>query len=248
MMILGKMSGSLMKFYKQMKKERAQEKDFAKGTCYFEDIGGHNPTMRIALDDGKGKPTKMKKNGKKLLKKLGLAVDIFKGDLGLEDENLEEEELAEIEEQVDEDNDDQKMKKIVKAYKSAFAMVAANVIPVLKAKEGITEQHYQLSLKLLKLSKSAQNKWEEINTKQQAKYADLVNDIKSRDPKVIKIAANLKKMLAESTVEGDLEEVHEELDEQALENRFWELIPKANITLKEKGLAAISIPSNDQTV
>ena len=131
----------------------------------------------------------MKKNGKKLLKKLGLAVEIFKGDFGLEDETLEQEELAEIEEQVDEENDDQKMKKIVKAYKKAFAMVAANVIPALKAKEGITEQHYQLSLKLLKLSKSAQDKLEEIDEQQQAKYQSLVDDIKSREPKVIKLSS-----------------------------------------------------------
>lgn len=156
----------------------------------------------------------MKKNGKKLLKKLGLAVEIFKGDLALADETLEEEALAEIEEQVDKENDDQKMKKIINTYKKAFAMVAANVIPALKAKEGITEQHYQLSLKLLKLSKSAQDKLEEIDEKQQAKYTDLVNDIKSREPKVIKIVANLKKLLAESTVEGDVEEVQEELEEQ----------------------------------
>jgi hypothetical protein len=182
------------------------------------------------------------------LKKLGLAVEIFKGDLGLEDETMEQEELEQTEEQVDEENDDQKMKKIIKAYKKSFAMVVANVVPALKAREGITEQHYQLSLKLLKLSKSAQDKLEEISEKQQAKYIDLVNDIKSREPKVIKIVGNLKKMLTDSTVETDLEEVHDDLEEEVLEKRFRELLEKANIALQEKGLTAISIPSNNPTV
>jgi hypothetical protein len=69
LILLGKMSGPLKNYYKELKKERKQEKDFAKGTCYFEDVDGDNPKMRIALDDGKGKPTKMKKNGKKTLEK-----------------------------------------------------------------------------------------------------------------------------------------------------------------------------------
>lgn len=227
MMILGKMSGPLMKYYKQLKKDRSQEKDFAKGVCYFEEVDGGNPTMRIALNDGKGKPSKMKKNGKKLFKKLGFETDIFKGELNLEEETLDQEELDHIEDQVDEANDDQKMRAIAKAYKKAFALVAKNVVPLLKAKEGITEAHYQLSRKLLKLSKSLQDKQTEIAEKQQEKYASFVEEVKSREPKIIKIVANLKKWLAESTVEGSLEEVLQQLEEKkaAIEDKLANLQP-----------------------
>lgn len=214
LLILGKMSGPLMKFYKQMKTERSKEKDFAKGTCYFENTDGDQPTMRIALDDGKGKPARIKKNGKKLLKKLGLAVEIFKGEMNLANETLAQEELDTIEAEVDKENDDQKMALIIKAYKKAFASVVADVVPLLKAKAGVEEQHYQLALKLLRLSKSIQDKQEEISEKQQAKYVDLVAEVKSREPKVIKIVANLKKMLANSTLVGNFKELHEEMSEQ----------------------------------
>ena len=91
LLLFDKPSGPLMKYYKQLKKERSQEKDFAKGSCYFEDVDGDHPTMRIALEDGKGKPAKMQKNGKKLFKKLGFAVEIFKGELAVDKGLLKEE-------------------------------------------------------------------------------------------------------------------------------------------------------------
>lgn len=203
MMLLGKLSGPLLAYYKQLKKERGQEKDFAKGICYFENIDSNNPTMRIALSDGKGKPAKMQKNGKKLFKKLGFETDIFKGDLGLEEETLAAEEVEEIEAQVDVENDDQAIKQIIIDYKKAFALLSNNVIPLLKTKEGITEQHYQIARKLLRLSKSVQDKLTEIDEKQRVKYQEFVENVKTQEPKIIKIVANLKKLLSESTVEGD---------------------------------------------
>jgi hypothetical protein len=214
MMILGKMSGPLMKYYKQLKKDRSQEKDFAKGICYFEGTEGDNPVMRIALNDGKGKPAKMKKNGKKLFKKLGFETDIFKGELSLEEETLAEEELDQIEEQVDTENDDQQMKRIVANYKKAYGLVAKNLVPKLKDKNGITEAHYQLARKLLKLSKSLQDKLEEIGQEDAEKYKAFVEDVKAKEPKIIKIVANLKKWLSERTVEGSLEEIIQQLNEK----------------------------------
>ncbi len=203
MMILGKLSGPLLAYYKQLKKERGQEKDFAKGICYFENIDSNNPTMRIALLDGKGKPARMKKNGKRLFKKLGFETDIFKGDLGLEEETLEETEVEEIEAQVDVENDDKSIKQIIIDYKKAFALLSSNVIPLLKTKEGITEQHYQIARKLLRLSKSVQNKLAEIDEVQRLDYKEFVENVIVQEPKIIKIVANLKKLLIESTVEGD---------------------------------------------
>lgn len=227
MMILGKMSGPLMKYYKQLKKDRKQEKDFARGVCYFEDVEGGDPIMRIALNDGKGKPSKMKKNGKKLFKKLGFATDIFKGDLNLEEETLEQEELDTIEDQVDKENDDQKMRVIAQAYKKAFALVAKNVVPLLKSREGITEAHYQLSRKLLKLSKSLQDKQTEIEEKQQEKYSSFIEEVKTREPQIIKIVASLKKWLSETIVEGGLEEVLQQLEEKkaVIEDKLANLQP-----------------------
>ncbi|WBM73956.1 hypothetical protein [Saprospira grandis] len=213
LILLGKLSGSLMKYYKGLKTDRKAEKDFAKGVCYFQEVEGQPPIMRIALNDGKGKPAKMKKNGKKLFKKLGFTVDIFKGDLGLQEVGLEAEEIDQIEAEVEQENDDQKMISIIRAYKKTFALVAKNVIPILKAKtpEKIEERHYQLSLRLLKLSKSLQDKLEEISEKKQEKYSAFVAEVKAKEPRLIKIVAKLKQHLKNRTVEGNLDEVRGEL-------------------------------------
>ena len=201
-----------MKYYKGLKTARKAEKDFAKGVCYFQEVEGQPPIMRIALNGGKGKPAKMKKNGKKLFKKLGFAVDIFKGDLGLQEVGLEAKEIDQIEAEVDQENDDQKMISIIRAYKKTFALVANNVIPILKAKtpEKIEERHYQLSLSLLKLSKSLEDKLEEISEQKQQKYSAFVAEAKAKEPLLIKIVAKLKQHLKNRTVEGSLDEVRRE--------------------------------------
>jgi len=113
---------------------------------------------------------------------------------------------------VDQENDDQKMISIIRAYKKNFALVANNVIPILKAKtpEKIEEQHYQLSLRLLKLSKSLQDKLEEISEKKQEKYSAFVAEVKAKEPRLIKIVAKLKQHLKNRTVEGSLDEVRGE--------------------------------------
>ena len=244
LILLGKLSGSLMKYYKSLKTDRKTEKDFAKGICYFQEVEGQSPIMRIALNDGKGKPTKMKKNGKKLFRKLGFAIDIFKGDLGLKEVSLDAKEIDQIEAEVDQENDDQKMISIIRAYKKTFALVANNVIPILKAKtpEKIEERHYQLSLRLLKLSKSLQDKLQEISEKKQQKFNAFVAEVKAKEPRLIKIVANLKQHLKNRTVEGNLDEVRGELhsllnDLNQSSNKLQSLKNELKIKFKDYGIS-----------
>ncbi|MGH1338188.1 MAG: hypothetical protein ACRBFS_18845 [Aureispira sp.] len=80
LVLLGKQS-EMTKVYKGFKldEERKKLKDFSIGFCHLdkEEDGSHS--MRIAIE-GLGKPNKMKKNSKKLIKKLGINLkDIIKG-------------------------------------------------------------------------------------------------------------------------------------------------------------------------
>lgn len=207
MMILDKMSGPLIKYYKQLKKDRSKEKDFAKGTCYFEENEGGSK-MNIALDDGKGKPARMKKNGKSLFKKLGFNTEIFKGDVVLNQDELEE--LEDIKEEVDEENDDQKIKKIIRKYKKAFALVVKKVVPLLKGNptgDGVTEKHYQAVYQLLRLSKSIQDRYDEVKNslKKKDDIEAFVNDVANREGNIMKMASKLKKLLQAKTG-GDLDD------------------------------------------
>ena len=80
LMLLGKQS-QMTKFYKSLKtdKTRKKLKDFSIGFCHFDRAEDGSSSMRMAIE-GLGKPSKMKKNSKQLIKKLGLTVkDIIKG-------------------------------------------------------------------------------------------------------------------------------------------------------------------------
>ena len=205
MLLLGKMPGSLLNYYKQVKKERSKERDFAKGICSFEKGEENRPKMRITLDDGKGKPARMKKNGRKLFKKLGFEVIILKGSLSTESEIPNDKTPAKLENQVDEHGETQRIEKMRVNYYEMVRWIAKNVVPLLKARAEVTEEHYKTSGKLLELSKTAQRELEKMSEQEQKNYAKWMADIKTQKPKIIKIFATLKKRLHKSTANDNLE-------------------------------------------
>jgi len=128
LLLLGKFSGELAKFYKQAKLTRKKERDYAKGTCYFEIDDKGQVQMHIALQDGKGKPDKLKKNGKVLFKKLGFNPQIIQGELGLSNsDQLSSSEVEFIEEEADYENDQETMQQVYKKYQKACGKLEQEV-------------------------------------------------------------------------------------------------------------------------
>lgn len=229
MMLLGKFSGNLAKFYKKSKIERKTEKDFAKGTCYFKTKEDDNVEMHIALDDGKGKPAKMKKNGKALFRKLGFGIEIIKGELA-EDSNEEEaseEETPTLDTVIEEhltdssaqENEDKGIRLIAKQYQSAYQLLTLNVLPLLKNNNTQTlhKDHYGIALKAYKLSLSFLDKYKEAKEPQQAKLSDFHKKASDNHPQLQKILAKIKQTLEKGAqVHGDMENMEQLLEKASV--------------------------------
>lgn len=219
LLLLGKFSGDLAKFYKSAKLERKKEKDFARGVCYFETAKNGSITMHIALKEGVGKPDKIKKNGKGLFKKLGLASNIFKGDLPVVEENvsLSSQEIEAIENAADDENNLKTLKRLGKEYKSAYENLGNEVLPLLKKEEGaaFSLQHFEIAKMAFKASASFLDKYEEVKSKKKKeKFADFYENIKKQHDKLQRIAAKVKKELSnKAQVHGSSEEVELVLQE-----------------------------------
>lgn len=200
MMVLGKLSGPLSKWYKKLKKERAVEKDFALGDCFFEPQDDGITKLHIALNDGKGKPDKMAKNGKKIFKKIGLTPNIFKGELPEDlvgEGEFNDTELELIEQEADESNDNQSLGKVFRQYTKAYKELAEEVIPRLKMPEQEAQwhpQHLDIARQAFFFSKSFLDKFEEVREKTQEKFGERKQQIEERQPILQKIAAKVKTM------------------------------------------------------
>jgi small nuclear ribonucleoprotein (snRNP)-like protein len=218
LLLLGKYSGELVKFYKGAKLKRKKEKDFARGVCYFETKEDGSVTMHIALQEGVGKPDKIKKNGKALFKKLGLATNIFKGELPVVDENvnLSSQEIEEIEHTAEEENDLKALGRLGKEYKYAYENLVNQVLPLIKMKEGadFVPAHFEIAKAAFKASASFLAKYEEANDKKQDKFAKFYEGIKNQQGQLQKIAAKVKKELSnKAQVHGSSENVEAVLEE-----------------------------------
>ena len=224
LLLLGKFSGELAKYYKKAKIERKQEKDFARGVCYFETNDKGEIQMHIALSDGKGKPDKLQKNGKALFKKLGITPQIVKGDLELGmTESLHEEELTTIEDAASEENDTLSMTKIHTTYKKLLQQVNTLLVPILKEKQFdlLKRPHFELAKKALAASYSFLDKYEELEGKEQEKFAQHQEIVSGKHEQLQKIAAKVKKELTQKAqvhgsnenVTGVLKDVQVAMDE-----------------------------------
>ncbi|CAA6818171.1 MAG: Unknown protein [uncultured Sulfurovum sp.] len=251
LILMGKLSGPLLKFYKKQKKERSQEKDFAKGSCVFDKDELGNPVMNIALNDGKGKPSKMLKNGKALFKKIGMTPNIFKGDMleSVKDGDLAEEEVGVIKGQVDDENDHQAMAQIIRQYKKTYGVVVAQIVPMLSNKEAATtlnSSHLELAKRLFALSSSVQNKFTEITKGGRKKHQEFHDKVVAKHDQVRKIAGAVKKILAdnadieigvkgmEESLKKDIKTLMSELKAHDTKIREYEAAIREKV--KERGL------------
>ncbi len=171
LLVFGK-KPKMVQYYKKLKKERNQLKDFSIGMAAFEVLENGQFSFKIGVTGGLGKPTKMKKNSKKLIKKLGVnLVDIVKGDL-LEsvietidnenenasekyqkiDENLQSE--AEHLKQVDDTaNDDQAIRAVAKSFVKQNKALNLQVIPMLK--QAATDNSVEYTAEQVDLAEAA---------------------------------------------------------------------------------------------
>lgn len=215
LLLLGKFSGELVKFYKSAKLKRKKEKDFARGVCYFETKEDGSVMMHIALQGGIGKPDKIKKNGKGLFKKLGIASNIFKGDLPVIDGEIslstqEVEEVEKIEQTADDENDSKTLKRLAKEYKYAYENLASEVLPQLKEEEPeFTPQHFEIAKAAFKASASFLDKYEEVEEKERDKFVEFYERIKSQHEQLQKIAVKVKRGLIKKASHVSSEEIED---------------------------------------
>ena len=183
LMLLGKQS-EMTKFYKSLKtdSERKKLKDYSIGFCHFDKEEDGSYSMRIAIE-GFGKPTKMKKNSKKLIKKLGLNLkDLIKGQYtdevvnNINSEQLNEEEMQQqqvLDEQAtgmqqDDDlaNDGQKLQAVAKEFIQANKNMTTQVIALLKASKTETvafnNTHIDMAEKAFRAAASLVDKYQEL--------------------------------------------------------------------------------------
>ena len=185
LMLLGKQS-VMTSAFKSFKAdpERKQQKDFSIGFCHFDKDEQGGFSIRISIE-GVGKPTAMKKNSKKLLKKLGINLkEIIKGSYtdevveGIEKENenadeatlQENERLQESAEEMkasdDTDNDDKKLGAVAKAFVKANKGMTTKVITLLKLASSepvtYTQMHVDAAEDAFRAAASLLDKYEEV--------------------------------------------------------------------------------------
>ncbi|MFK7798974.1 MAG: hypothetical protein AB8E82_16090 [Aureispira sp.] len=185
LILLGKQSEMTKKFKDlKMDPERKKLKDFSIGFCHFDKEENGSYSIRIAIE-GFGKPNKMKKNSKKLLKKLGVNLkDIIKGqytdevvqqieedNVSLTKEELQQQQQMSVEatsmkEEDDKANDNQNVGEIAKEFISANQEMTANVIALLKIANSepvtYTKEHIEIAEKAFRAAASLVDKCQEL--------------------------------------------------------------------------------------
>lgn len=188
LMLIGKES-AMKKFYKGLKADRKKEKDFSIGNCIFEKEENGEATIKIEMT-GVGKPSHVKKNSKKLMKRLGVTLkDVIKGEFvddvvqGIEQEELnasaEEQsqnqtlktEAQEMQVQDDKSNDTQGIAQIAKDFQQASQVVNKEVVLLLKKAATdpsvvFTSTHISLAENAFRTAASLVDKYEELDEAQ----------------------------------------------------------------------------------
>ena len=147
-MIFGEFSGKLQKFYNQQKKYRSSEKDFGRGVAYFEENVDGTTTLHLGIEAGKAKATRIKKNGKKIFKKLGLELNVYRGEGDLDNTSTEvisDEEEKANDLQVETLVKNEKIQKIQKQYINLFQQVTQLTLPKFKASAPQTPHGQELA-------------------------------------------------------------------------------------------------------
>jgi hypothetical protein len=196
------------------------------GFCHFDQEEDGSSSMRIAIE-GFGKPNKMKKNSKKLAKKLGLNIkEIIKGqytdeivqEIGQEhltkEESIRREQLGEQATQTKQEddlvNDGQTLQEVAKAFVKANKDMTTNVVTLLKAaqKDNVvyTKQHIAMAETAFRAAASLVDKYQE--------QVDEGIDLAKTAPKISTLKENIVKNDLAKKYETIWKKVQREYDKQ----------------------------------
>lgn len=232
LLVFNNLAGEALNFYKEAKKNRKAEKDFAMGTCYFETAADGTTKLHVNLEDGKAKPSKIKKSGKKIFQRAGLSVD-FSGALAQENEDetdeptpLGKEELNQLEQNSQQVSDKQKIGLIAKKYEKSLADVSQVLLPAIKANK-VADAHFQLAKNFYLYIDAFLKEFETLDDKAKQQYATSKDKIAAQKENALRLVAKVKKMLMEqSDVHGSASEVIQKFGQ--LKKQITDLIQRAN--------------------
>jgi len=196
LVLFGAFTGELAKFFKKNKTKAG----FARGKCFFENKKD-GVILHIALNQGKGKPDKIKKSGKKLWAKLGMDAQLYAGELPILSQDLDAVNVGEqdLAQEVDLKNNDQSIQLVLQQYVKAKKALQEHIIPLISNKETsnetYTNQHFTIAKTTLAAAASFLNKFEEIGSEQQESNQKKFDSIQKDYPSIKRIAAKIKKAL-----------------------------------------------------
>jgi hypothetical protein len=209
LILFGAFTGELAKFFKDNKTTIG----FARGKCFFESTK-NGVILHIALNQGKGKPDKIKKSGKNLWAKLGMDAQLYEGALPLLSQDLDAVNIGEqsLLQEADLSNNDQAIELVLEQYQKAKKALQEQVLPLINNKETsddtYTNQHFKIAKTTLTAAASFLNKFkeleseqlksEELESEQQEGYQKKFNNIQKNYPAIKRITAKIKKALMAS--------------------------------------------------
>jgi hypothetical protein len=209
LILFGTFTGELAKFFKDNKAAIG----FARGKCFFESTD-NGVVLHIALNQGKGKPDKIKKSGKKLWAKLGMDAQLYEGTLPLLSQDLDTVNIGEqnLLQEADLSNNDQAIELVLQQYQKAKKALQEQVLPLINNKETsndtYTNQHFKIAKTTLAAAASFINKFKELKAEQleseeqeseeQEGYQKKFNSIQKNYPAIKRITAKIKKAIMAS--------------------------------------------------
>lgn len=204
LILFGAFTGELAKFFKDNKAAIG----FARGKCFFESTK-NGVILHIALNQGKGKPDKIKKSGKKLWAKLGMDAQLYEGTLPLLSQDLDTVNIGEqnLLQEADLSNNDQAIELVLQQYQKAKKALQEQVLPLINNKETsndtYTNQHFKIAKTTLATAASFLNKFKELKAEQlepeeQEVYQKKFNSIQKNYPAIKRITAKIKKAIMAS--------------------------------------------------
>lgn len=166
LLLLGKQAEMTKTFKKlKMDPERKKLKDFSIGFCHIDEEEDGSHSIRIAIE-GFGKPNKMKKNSRKLLKKLGINLkDIIKGQYTDEVIQQMDKEATSMQQEDDQADDNQKLRQVARNFTHSNKEMTTVVISLLKRSQtenvGYNQTHVDIAEKAFRAAASLVDKYEE---------------------------------------------------------------------------------------
>jgi len=207
LILFGAFTGELATFFKDNKTTIG----FARGKCFFESTK-NGVILHIALNQGKGKPDKIKKSGKNLWAKLGMDAQLYEGTLPLLSQDLDAVNIGEqnLLKEADLSNNDQAIEFVLQQYQKAKKALQEQVLPLISNKETsdatYTNQHFKIAKTTLAAAASFINKFKELEVEEQENYQKKFNSIQKNYPAIKRITAKIKKaLMASNTVDITLD-------------------------------------------